>query len=392
MTRPRFLALLLLTFATMLPVTAVVPVLKQLVPDRYGVSLFATSAFMSLNMLGALLAAPVVGWLSDRRGWTRRLLVLGAVADAVLWWALASLPAYPLLVGLRVLEGAAHITVLSMLLTVASRTSAEDGRRTRMGAVGAALLFGVAVGPVLGGLLGAHDPVRPLRLGALVMGAVAAAGALALPALGYRPDPAAHPRWPRLHAPAPLRLPYLFSFVDRLTVGFLVLAFPMLAAGVHGLGPARTGALLGAFMLPFALLNYPAARLGDRLGPWRLVLAGSAGYGAAYAALPWCPTDLLFPLMALCGTCSALMFGPTLVLVVARSTPTTRSSAVAGFNAVGSVGFLVGPLVAGLLLDALGRGVPGATRGAHAVTFAVGGAAQLLAVCWAALRLRGARE
>ena len=47
------------------------------------------------------------------------------------------------------------------------------------------------------------------------------------------------------------------------------------------------------------------------------------------------------------------MFGPNLMLVVRGSTDETRASAIGGFNAAGSLGFLVGPLLAGAALELL---------------------------------------
>ena len=386
LSRSRFLGLAAVTVLTMLPVTAVVPVLKPLIADRYGVRDLAASTFMSLNMLGALAGAPLAGWLSDRRGWTLRLLVPAAFADAALWAAMSSTPPFWVLSILRFLEGAAHIAVLSLLLAVASRGAGHGARRMRTAAMGGAVVLGVAVGAPLGGLLGTPSPIVPLQTGAVVMVVVACCTMGLVPARGFVPRPDAHPRLPSLHAPPALRLPYLFAFVDRLSVGFFVYAFPMYAARVLRLEPSETGALIGVFMLPFALLCYPAGRLGAVLGQWRLVLGGSLGYGIVYAAIPWLGEGTLWFAMVAGGLLSAVMFGPVLVLVLDASDDATRASAMAGFNFAGSLGFLIGPLAAGALLQLAtpSAGVLGASR----LTFAVGAASQLLAVLWALWRLR----
>lgn len=387
LSRSRFLALAGLTVLTMLPVTAVVPVLKPLIADRYGVGDLAASTFMSLNMAGAIVAAPLVGWISDRRGWMLRLLVPAAVLDGALWAAMSLAPPFALLSVLRFVEGAAHIAVLSLLLAAVSRAAGDGARRVRMAAMGGSVVLGVALGAPLGGLLGRVDPDLPLRTGAMVMVLVAIGALACVPKVGQVPRDDAVARWPSLRAPSALRLPYLFAFVDRLTVGFFVFAFPMHAARVLVLGPSTTGAMIGVFMLPFAALCYPAGRLGARVGQWRLVLLGSLGYAVAYAAIPWLGEAALWGAMAAGGILSAVMFGPTLVLVLDGSTSSTRATAMAGFNAAGSVGFLIGPLVAGALLQWLSEGMGDvvATR----TTFAVGALTQLAAVTYAAISLRG---
>ncbi len=70
----------LLALLVLLPVTLPVPVLRELVQERFGVSELATSLFMSVNMVGALLAAPLAGALADHWGGRRALLVLRAGA------------------------------------------------------------------------------------------------------------------------------------------------------------------------------------------------------------------------------------------------------------------------------------------------------------------------
>ena len=74
----------------MAPVTLPVPVLRELVGERFAVSEFATSLFMSVNMIGALLMAPLAGAFSDRWGRKRSLLVAALAADGICFFALAS--------------------------------------------------------------------------------------------------------------------------------------------------------------------------------------------------------------------------------------------------------------------------------------------------------------
>lgn len=376
---PRYavIALFPLTVCTMLPVTGVVPILKQLVQDHYHASDLATSLFMSINMIGALLAAPVLGWLSDRFGLTRSILVVTAITDAVLWWMISYRPAFEVLMGLRLIEGAAHIGALSMLMATMSHASAGRGRRARMAGMGGAVIFGVAIGAPLGGLLGQQVVELPLQVGSALMLFVAVTAVVIIPRSLGSADPKALPRWPKLHAPQQLRLPYLFGFIDRLSIGVFIITFSLFTATLD-FDSRKTGFAIGAFMMTFTILSYPAGRLAERVGLFRLMFIGSACFGVAYAAVPWLAGAWLWVDMVLCGVFSALMFGPNMMLVVKGSTAETRASAMAGFNAAGSLGFLVGPLLGGGLLQLLKLYYE--TGSAFRIVFATMGVLEILCV------------
>jgi MFS family permease len=374
-----------LTVLTMLPVTGVVPILKQLIQDHYDVGPLLTSFFMSVNMVGALAAAPLLGWLADRRGWFKGILVACALVDAGLWHLFAERPPFWALMVLRLVEGAAHIGVLTMLMGIMSHQSEVSGRRAHMAGMGGAIMLGVAVGSPLGGVLGKIDVLLPLRGGTAVMAFVAVMSVAAIPPSSSPGGRLRGPRWVRMLSRPDIRLPCLFGFVDRFTVGVFIIAFMLYTAHL-GYGPQRTGFLIGAFMIPFAALSYPVGKLAGRLGLWRFVLGGSFAFGLAYAATGWLRGPWLWADMVLCGCLSAVMFGPNLMLITKASTPEIRGSAMAAFNAAGSLGFLVGPVVAGVLLQALATVWQPSV--VYKVVFGVVGATEVVCVAWGVYRLR----
>ena len=136
-----------------------------------------TSLFMSINMVGAVLAAPLAGALADRFGRRPLLIAAALVLDALCFLGLTRDVPFPVFLAIRFVEGAAHIFALSLLLGLASGARPEAQRGLVMGATGSGLLLGVASGAPLGGRLGHPDPLVPLYVGAAV---VALAAVLAL--------------------------------------------------------------------------------------------------------------------------------------------------------------------------------------------------------------------
>lgn len=341
-------------FILMLPVTAMVPVLSALTIERHpDISDFARHAFMSANMLGALTAAPVAGWLSDRLG-LRTPLILGALAlNAVCLWLIAGNHSYPLLLALRFIEGCGHMTALSLLMTLAADHSRSNRLGGTMGGVGMAIGIGVAVGAPLGGWIGAQDATLVPMVGAMI---IAALTPLAWLLLRDAPTTTARDRrapFAALLRERKLGIPYVFAFVDRLTVGFIVSTFSFYLASVLELGPTRIGLAMAAFLIPFSLLTWPAGRLCRRLDPMLMLFAGSVLYGFFLIMLPFVGSAHLVLLMALGGCSGALMYAPSLVLTATLAPPDARALTLAGFNVAGSAGFALGPLVSGTLVGLL---------------------------------------
>jgi MFS family permease len=339
-----------LALLTLVPVTLPVPVLRELVLERFSVSELATSTFMSINMVGAILTAPVAGALSDRFGRRRPFVVGALLVDALCFWALTLPVSFPVFMVVRFLEGCAHIFALSLVLAHASALASDRQRGRVMGMVGAGLLLGVALGAPLGGALGRLGPLGVLQVGIVLLGLTAV---FAAAVIGESARVAPHERPGLREIVATLRerplvvVPLVYAFVDRFTVGFFTTTFSLYLKRIHDVSPAQVGMLLGAFMLPFALLSYPFGRLSERISPVRMLAGGSVGYGVATMTLGAWPVEGLPVLMLGLGILAAVMFVPSLLLVVDSADPRARATVLGAFNAAGALGFIVGPLVAG---------------------------------------------
>jgi len=379
-----------IAFLMLIPVTLPVPVLRSLVHERFAVSELLTSLFMSINMLGAVLTAPLVGAVADRIGRRRRIALIALGADAVCFFAMTLPAPFAVFMALRFLEGAAHITALSMLMSLASTSVPEAQRGRALGLVGAGLLLGVAVGAPIGGAIGATDPLRPLLVGSFVMCLAAALASVVLRDDAVADEARATAAGLRVALREQWRLviPLLFAFADRFTVGFYTTTFSLYLSRVHDAGPPQIGLLISAFMLPFAILSYPFGWLSERTSRVLLLGIGSVVYGVGTASIVlWAPDALVF-VMAAIGISAAVMFVPTMLLATEYASDALRSTALSAFNAAGSLGFIVGPLVGGWISEHFGSA--GDWRTGYAMAFVVAGASEVLLVVVALPFLRRA--
>lgn len=363
----------------LMPVTLPVPVLRGLVHDRFGVSELATSVFMSINMVGALVAAPIAGAIADRRGRRRALIVGALLLDGVLFVAMTLDVPFWLFMVLRLFEGAAHITALSLLLSIAAIVASRRGSGRTMGFVGAGLTFGVAMGAPLGGAIGRDDPLRPLLAGAAMSLVLALVCAWRLVDVASR---ARRPGYRELlslvRRETALWVPLAFAFVDRFTVGFFTTTFTLWMKRVHDLPSDRIGLLLALLLGPFSLLSYPFGRLSERVSRAWMVGGGSLVYGAGLVTLGLWNVDTLPWVMLGLGIVSAVMFVPSLVMTTDIARTEIRSTALGGFNAAGSLGFVLGPLVGGAVSSFVAARADWETG--YATAFAVAGAAEIACV------------
>ncbi len=383
-------ALGLLALLILMPVTLPVPILRELVHERFGVSEALTSLFMSINMIGAFIAAPLAGILADRFGKRRELIVGALLVDGFCFIALPLVGDFSVFMAVRFVEGCAHILALSLLMALAATSQSDDKRGRAMGLVGAGLLLGVALGAPLGGALGNGSIVRPLHTGAGLLFLAAGLAAAWLRETGReRERPGFAEIVATVMAHRRVLVPLAFAFADRFTVGFYTTTLSLYLTRVHEATPGQIGALIAVFMLPFALLSYPFGRFAERYSLSLMLCGGSALYGIGTAFVGFSSIPVLFVLMPVIGVTAAVMFVPTMLMTTDLVPESVRTTALGAFNAAGSLGFIIGPLTGGIVSQVVADS-HGWLAGYRAA-FVVAGISELLCVAVAIpflLRLR----
>ncbi|WP_254280146.1 MFS transporter [Haloarcula marina] len=332
----------------------------------------ASMWFLAAEFAAFVAFAGVWGAVSDATGRRVPYIVAGGVAGAVLYAALAWLPAavdvsFGTVLLVRALQGAATIAAFSLSMTMLM--DLDGGHGKNMGAAGIAIGSGTALGAPLGGQLYGVSPTLPLYVASALLLVVALLATLVTDRAPTDDEGRLRAAVTHLRETPNLTIPYAFGFIDRLTAGFFALVGTLYFRDAFELSPAETGLMLALFFAPFALLQYPFGVLSDSIGRTLPIAAGSSLYGLAVVGVGLAPTvETAAAGMVVVGVIGALMAPATMALVTDLAGETGRGTAMAGFNAFGSVGFLAGILVGGFVAGEVG----------FLAAFVVAGGAELL--------------
>lgn len=346
---PRLL-IAIVTILTLIPVTLLVPGLHELVQVAHGGSASAAHAFMTVNMLSGIIAVPLVMRWQRKVGSVRQWVAALLAMDAVVFLAMHEAPSLSALFALRVLDGALHLPAITLLMVAANRLAGER-RGASLGLLGSSLMIGVAIGSPLGGWLvdSGAGIVYLVGSGVFVLAALIALG-ISLPRAEQTRTPSRSYDWNTKIELA--WVPLAYAFMDRFVIGVFVSTFTLFLGDVHRATGAQRGLLMALFLVPFALLCWPAGKLADRIGWYKPLVISNVLFGVVFAMYARVPLAVLPALMVLSGVLSALMFAPNLLLTseVARR---AGDGIFGAFQIAGSVGFLIGPAFGGVLVAVL---------------------------------------
>ncbi len=362
---------ILLIFLSALPDALVVPVLKDLFADRYGVSTAQAQLFLAVNLLGALLAIPLVKYMRQRMsGWAvvSSTAIVDGILLAIMWLPIG----FTGTLALRTIEGAVDVATFAALFQMLGRSD-QQHRAWKLGLGATVLVAGLGIGAVLGGFL---TKLAGSAAVTLIVGSVScvSTGILAIVfrstlermvqlaksatvnaamneqelqaksviQLGIQPaiQPEIQPEiqsgkiWPILFMAA----------TDRATGAILTAVFASFLLSGLGYTPEQRGMLVGLPLLLMAIGAAPAGWFADRFGALPTRTLAAIVYAIALGIVPFLGANTLMLALALLilGVAAAPLLPASLALVLVTN---RGMSGLAAFRAAGDIGYFTGIVV-----------------------------------------------
>jgi len=321
----------------------------------------------------------VSGWVSDRVGRRRPLVIAGYGLAAVTKPLLALALGWPLVLTARVLDrfgkglrGSPRDALIADSTDPAFRGRAFGFHRSADQA-------GAVIGPLLALPLLAlfHENYRALFTVAFLPAALGVIALTAVRETGRRPAPGAPPAGFRLRDAAPAFRRFL-GVTLLFALGNSSDTFLILRARQLGLEAHEIMLLYAAFNLTYALSAYPAGVLSDRIGRKRVLVSGFGVFALVYFGFGLAAgRAAVWPLFLVYGLYQGLTDGTARAFVVDLVGPAHRATALGFYATATGLAAFPASLFAGLLWQRLG---PAAPFYYGALTAALAAAAFLLLV------------
>lgn len=344
----------IVAFFVMVGFGVVVPVLPVFVRS-FDVGYLEIGAVVSAFALMRFVASPFCGWLI-KRGGERTILAIGIGIVAVSSAMVGLAQSY---VEVLVLRGAGGIgsamfSVSAMTLLLGSTPLSLRGRA--VGFYQGGFLIGGMAGPALGGLLALVSLRAPFFFYA---GTLAIAGLIGLFLL-HRTDTAASAD---TEPPTPFRTVardarYQAACLANFAQGWAGLGVrsalvPVLVVEVLHHDPAWTGIAFAVAAVVQTAMLAPAGTFVDKVGRRPAIIGAYALGAVALVAMPFVgELWMLIVLLCVYGIASAFT-GTAPAAAVGDAAGARSGTPVAVFSMFSDAGAIVGPLVAGALVDAI---------------------------------------
>jgi len=306
------------------------------------------------------------GQLADRFG-RRNALALGGLLTAVGSLLSALAPEYWSFVVARFLSGAGAAFVSTTCQIILADISRQEQRGRMMATYMSVFLFAVGIGPIPGGFMieryGLPSPFYAFTI--LAMLAVGLAWFRVPETRGSRPGGGLL---------APRKLPPLSDQLRAMTSqpGFLLISLlsfstffartgalftliPLLGQERLALGADRIGLGLGLISITGLLLTYPAGVLVDRFGRKMVIVPATLLTGVSFLLFLIAGSELGFMVGCLVWGMASGISGATPSAYAADMAPSGMNAvALSSFRMLSDLGYIAGPLLAGLTSDLFG--------------------------------------
>ena len=354
-----FIAVNQLGFGSVMPVLA-------LYARSFDVGQSAIGLAIAIYGLARFLIAVPAGQLADRAG-RRGALALGGLVTAAGNLLCAWAPTYPAFITARFIAGAgAGLVMITGQIVLADITTPANRGRA-MAIYQGVFLFAVGIGPLFGGVLAERSGL------AAPFVVYAGAGVLAA-ALGWLriPETKDHGRteWSEAAAALPpfaaqirlltgrrgFVLVSLISFVGAVArTGALFNIIPVLARERLALTTDRLGVGLALASLVGLAFTYPSGVLVDRYGRKVVIVPATLMSGVALTMFLIAPSYAWFLAACVVWSMASGVSGAAPAAYAADVAPSgMNAAAMSAYRMLSDLGYVVGPIVLGIVTDLLG--------------------------------------
>ena len=376
MTRP-LLIIFLTIFVNLIGFGIIIPLLP-FYAETFGASPIVIGLLFAVFSLCQLVAAPILGDLSDRYG-RRPILIFSLLGTVVSFAMLALAHSVVMLFLARIVDGLSGGNISTARAYVADVTEPKDRARA-YGLIGAAFGLGFIMGPALSGLLAQVSYTAPIWAAAGLTFVAAATAWFWLPETVHRAhagvgNPLSY--LPELLQRTPIRRVLTVDFIYWFAFSIFQTTFALFAARRFDFNASRTGYFMAAFGVLGAVIQGGFIRpIVKRTGDKTMFIAGALFSIAGLAAAAAAHSVTLFA-VSLVPLAFGMGFGhPTVSSLVSRAGRGDEQGRVQGAaSAVESLGRTLGPVWGNASLQRYGEATPfysGAAFLVLAVLFVIG--------------------
>jgi MFS transporter, DHA1 family, tetracycline resistance protein len=352
------LVIFLTIFVNLVGFGIIIPLLP-FYAQTFGASPLVIGLLFASFSVSQLIAAPVLGELSDRLG-RRPILLFSLLGTVVSFVMLAMAHSLTMLFAARIVDGLSGGNITTARAYIADITT-EENRAKSFGLLGAAFGLGFIVGPALGALFSQISYTAPIWAAAAITVAATVLAWVWLPETVHHARAGGGSPWQaltELGGRESLRVIFTVDFVYWTAFAVYQTTFALFGARRFGFDAAHTGYLLSAFgflgvLVQGVLVGYVVARFGAKR---------TLAMGLVFAAIGWGGSALthslpVFVLMLVPGALGIGLCNATLSTLISNAAGPQEQGRVQGAaGALESLGRTIGPVWGNGVLQVWGEG------------------------------------